>query len=288
MASSFEVTESSFVNARDLKIYTRKYIPRDSYSIVLLFLHGIGEHCSRYDASFSTLATEGIAVYAMDHQGHGRSDGARFDCGHFSEFIEDILAFNDILRADHASHPGVKIIVSGISFGGLLAAVTAATQPRQFDGLLLYAPAIGIEMTWTLWVQNLFAGVLEALIPSWQVVPAVNVALLSRNTAFVEDYVTDPLNDHSNLRVRLALSVKRGMDHLAKIKDSIRMPVLVFHGDLDRVTSPEISKAFFDALATPSKTYTSLKGQWHCLLNEPEAGGTMAASLDWLKARAKL
>ncbi|KAH9150762.1 hypothetical protein AeRB84_006457 [Aphanomyces euteiches] len=288
MGDSFTLTEGSFTSGRGIKLYTRKYIPSSSYSVVFLFLHGVGEHCTRFHDTFSTIAKQGIAVYALDHQGHGKSEGARFDCGSFEEFTDDIFTYDDLIRGEHASNPQVKYVVAGISFGGLLAASVAALKPELWDGLMLYAPAIGVEISWVIYFQSLFAPVLEFLIPAWEVVPAVIPDLICRNKAFVEDYVNDPLVDHNPLRIRLARSIERGMNQLKTIQNNVKMPVQIFHGDADKVTSPVLSKQFFDAIPSTQKTFTSLPGQYHCLFNEPEGAATLVATIDWLKARSKL
>ena len=44
---------------------------------VLLVAHGFGEHSGRYENVVSHFVPLGYAVYALDHRGHGRSDGGR-------------------------------------------------------------------------------------------------------------------------------------------------------------------------------------------------------------------
>lgn len=44
---------------------------------VLVWHHGIAEHIGRYREVFTRLAEAGVAVYAGDVVGHGRSEGAR-------------------------------------------------------------------------------------------------------------------------------------------------------------------------------------------------------------------
>ncbi|CAK4457307.1 unnamed protein product [Aphanomyces euteiches] len=284
----YTLTEGSFQSERKIEIYTRKYIPTGAYNTVYVFLHGVGEHCSRFHTYFDILARQNFAVYALDHQGHGKSGGAKFDCHSLNEYIDDIAAFAKIARADHASSPSTRFFLSGISLGGLLAALTAATYPTEWDGLVLFAPAIGIEMSTTLKIQNAFAGIFGAVAPTWTIVPAVVPSLLSRNTEFTEDYIADPLNNHENLRVRLAINISKGMKHLETIQDKIEMPIVIYHGDHDKVTSPRISKAFFEALKSQDKEYKSLSGQFHCLLNEPERESTISSVIEWVQARSKV
>ncbi len=46
---------------------------------ILYFIHGLGEHCSRYDALFAHFASLGLRIHAIDLRGHGRSLAIRQD-----------------------------------------------------------------------------------------------------------------------------------------------------------------------------------------------------------------
>ena len=39
--------------------------------------HGFGEHARRYDHVAQRFGAAGLVTYALDHRGHGRSDGKR-------------------------------------------------------------------------------------------------------------------------------------------------------------------------------------------------------------------
>ncbi|CAK4084516.1 unnamed protein product [Aphanomyces euteiches] len=287
MGDSFTLMEGSFASGRGIKLYTRKYIPASSYSVVFLFLHGVGEHCTRFHDTFSTITKQGIAVYALDHQGHGKSEGARFDCRSFEEFTDDIFTYNDIIRRENASNPQVKYVVAGFSLGGLLAVYVAALKPDLWDGIVLHAPALGLDKSWLMQFQGLFAPILEFLVPTWEVVRAINLEYASRNKAYIEDLLNDSMMNHNPLRVRLIRSIERGMKKLKKIQNNVKMPVQIFHGDADKLTSPISSKQLFDAIPSTHKTFASLPGQYHCILDEPEAAATLVATIDWLKAISK-
>ncbi|CAK4505229.1 unnamed protein product, partial [Aphanomyces euteiches] len=106
---------------------------------------------------------------------HGKSEGARFDCGSFEEFTDDIFTYNDIIRRENASNPQVKYVVAGFSLGGLLAVYVAALKPDLWDGIVLHAPALGLDKSWLMQFQGLFAPILEFLVPTWEVVRAINL-----------------------------------------------------------------------------------------------------------------
>ncbi|ETV90886.1 hypothetical protein H310_14380 [Aphanomyces invadans] len=286
--TAFELTEEFIQSRRGIQLYTRKYIPSQSHHIVFVFLHGVGEHCSRYHDTFTTLASQGIAVHALDHHGHGHSEGPRFDCVAFDHFTDDIATFTDHIRSAYTSCHDVKYFLGGVSLGGLLAATVAVAAPDRWDGVILYAPAIGIEYTWILRLQSIFAPVLEWLVPTWEIVPGVIPKWISRNLEYLDDYTSDPLNNHRPLKVRLAMSIERSMHALLSRQSDFRTPLLLFHGTADLVTSPVMSERFFNAIPAQDKTFESLPGQFHALLNEPERAATVLATVNWLKARSKL
>ena len=51
----------------------------ESPKAVVLLVHGLGEHCQRYDAIASALNQAGYIVSSMDLPNHGRSDGVKGD-----------------------------------------------------------------------------------------------------------------------------------------------------------------------------------------------------------------
>ncbi|KDO26510.1 hypothetical protein SPRG_07913 [Saprolegnia parasitica CBS 223.65] len=280
---TYTFAESSFESKRGVAIYTREYIPTsDDFSTVFLFLHGVGEHCSRFHAFFEHLANQPMAVFAMDHHGHGKSGGERFDIDRFESFTEDIQQYTAAIRTRFLNK-SVKFVVGGISFGGLLAASVATMNDHVWDGVLLLAPAIGIEMNGVLKVQQSMAPLINRLVPTWKLVPAVILEHLSRNPDFVKDYDSDELNSRGNLRVRLAFEISRGMEMLKAREAALTAPLLILHGDKDVVTSPRLSKEFFDRVPSTKKTYASLPGQFHCIINEPERDDNLALMTDWIQ-----
>ena len=58
-----------------------------------MLVHGAGEHSGRYGHVVARLLDEGYAVHALDHRGHGRSDGPRA----FIEDMDDVGADVDTL-----------------------------------------------------------------------------------------------------------------------------------------------------------------------------------------------
>src|SRR5258708_34805249 len=77
---------------------------------VLQIAHGMGEHARRYFAPLQKLRTAGIAIYANDHRGHGRTAPnaaslGDFGPGGFGAVVDDMAALSEIARHEHPEKP---------------------------------------------------------------------------------------------------------------------------------------------------------------------------------------
>ncbi|KAG9415026.1 hypothetical protein AC1031_008448 [Aphanomyces cochlioides] len=170
--TAFDFSESSLVNDRNQKLYTRQYIPKASYDRVLLFLHGFGEHSSRYEALFSIVASQGIAVFALDIHGHGKSEGDRHDCRTFEDYLQDINLLTEQIHDKHKDK-NVKYFFCAFSFGGLLAAHIAAQTANLWSGVIMAAPAIGLDYSLFSSYQSHLVDFITTMAPTAAVFPGV-------------------------------------------------------------------------------------------------------------------
>ncbi|KAG9400736.1 hypothetical protein AC1031_010175 [Aphanomyces cochlioides] len=256
--------ERFLLNNRGQRLYTRTYIPPKPYSNVLLFLHGGHEHSGRYHWFFLDAIERGIAIYSFDYHGHGRSEGPRHDCRSFDEYLDDINLVTDQMHADHASE-SVKYFVSGISFGGLLTAHTAASGRHTWDGVVLVCRPLSL------------------LMPTASIVPAIPKNEMTRDKKAIEEFDADPLNHHGPLKIRLCWVCLQGMKSLTtERRTAIKAPLLVLHGTADKATSPKLSKLLFDQVGSTNKTYHALPDQLHLLLHELEKKDNARLIFDWI------
>src|SRR5437762_13765881 len=70
-------SEGEFRGLKDYRIYHQCWLPDGTMRAVLLVAHGYAEHSGRYDNLVRYFMPRGYAIYALDHRGHGRSDGER-------------------------------------------------------------------------------------------------------------------------------------------------------------------------------------------------------------------
>ncbi len=107
---------------------------------VLVVAHGLAEHVARYQELAETMMAAGVAVYAADHRGHGRTAKRAKDLGLFAEEDGWDLALDDLESVvAHASamHDGLPVFLLGHSMGSALARCYAIEHSDKLAGLIL-------------------------------------------------------------------------------------------------------------------------------------------------------
>ena len=131
-----------FVNKDGLQIFWRCWFPKDGKPKgIVVLCHGLAEHSGRYEAFAASLTECGFGVYALDHQGHGASEGDRSHVKKFDDFTQDVLQFTNIAKKRHPQLAH-KFFLIGHSMGGLIAVHTALANARQWAGVVLSGAAL--------------------------------------------------------------------------------------------------------------------------------------------------
>src|SRR5579859_4953004 len=133
----------TFDAADGLKIFTYRWLPPGPVRGVLQISHGMGEHALRYRTPLQPLLDAGIAIYANDHRGHGRtatnkSELGNFGAAGFAGLVDDMARLSKIARREH---PGRKLILFGHSMGSFAAQIYVVEHSALIDGLVLSGSA---------------------------------------------------------------------------------------------------------------------------------------------------
>jgi alpha-beta hydrolase superfamily lysophospholipase len=304
LLADLRYSEGRFLNARGQQLFYCAAFPPASTPLrgVVLFLHGIGEHSLRFPHVYRHLCLQGYGVLAYDMLGHGRSDcekpGLRAHGSEFRFFVDDTnqfvtaakLAVYSKMLPEGAAEP--PLIIMGISFGALVALNTVLSGKHSFRGCVVASPAIAVESTPALRVLETVSKPLVWLFPTARLVAGVNFAGLTRDPAFLEDYMADPLNGTENLTTLMAVQVSLGMKQLQscpQVEDPkstfCNVPLLVLQGTEDKVTSVKVVQDFMHRAKTKDKELKLFPGLFHCLWNEPEKQQVMDYASNWLNSR---
>ncbi|MBO4847719.1 MAG: lysophospholipase [Clostridia bacterium] len=121
-----------------------KWLPEGEPKAVIQIVHGMAEHAKRYDDLARYLNSQGYAVFAEDHPGHGASINGRGVKGYFapengwSLVVEDIMTLHNMIKAEY---PGKKYVLYGHSMGSFLARTCASRYPGEFDAFVFSGTA---------------------------------------------------------------------------------------------------------------------------------------------------
>ena len=106
---------------------------------VIVGLHGMNDYAEAFYLAGPWWAQQGIATYAYDARGHGRSP-ERGLWGGTRLMTEDVRTAVAVARRDH---PGALIVVVGESMGAATAiAAFSSADPPAADRLVLVSPAV--------------------------------------------------------------------------------------------------------------------------------------------------
>ena len=118
----------SFNGLYDTLIFTQQWLPDTPPHAGVIIVHGIAEHSGRYERVAQRLNARGYACYALDHRGHGHSQGPRTDVAAFEDYVADLRTYYELIRR---SGPDLPIFLYGHSMGSLIALLYALRHQTE-------------------------------------------------------------------------------------------------------------------------------------------------------------
>jgi len=268
---------SYFLNKDGLRIFFRSWIeaaalPRKTRSgggprAVVVISHGFGEHSGRYEHIGSELARRGFVVYALDHQGHGASEGDRGYVKRFRDYATDVLKLVDICKKRHGDR--VEFFLVGHSMGGAIAVDVGIVSPDVWSGIVLSGPLLMADPKVNTPIMRTAAKALSRFLPKI-CLDAVDANEVSSDPLVNSNYKNDPLVYKGGIRSRWAVEVMRAWGVFAKEVPRWKIPFWIGHGKEDHLCMKEGSVAFFEETATPKtrKQIVMYDGLRHEIFNE--------------------
>lgn len=268
----------SFTGLSHTTIFTQQWFPDQPPRAAVILAHGIGEHSGRYAHVAAHLTGHGYAVYALDHRGHGQSEGARVHVKRFSDYVDDLDTYFEQV---HAAQPGLPIFVYGHSMGSLIALLFAFRRQDDLAGLITTGTALEIEGANAARVVAIRSA--ARVLPRFRPLP-LDPAGVSRDPAVVQGYRDDPLVFHGGITLRLLAEMARAAEECARRLPELRLPYLALHGSADPLCSPAAAEMIRAQCASPDKSVKVYPGLYHEIHNEPEQGDVFEDITAWLDA----
>lgn len=263
------------------RLHFRRWRPAGEAKAAVLLSHGYAEHVGRYEHVAAALNRAGYDVFAVDHWGHGRSDGVPGHAPAFSVYLDGMDA---LLARARSEAPGKKLFLIGHSMGGLVAANYLIARQGAFVGAVLSGPSLKPVDEPPAAVM-MIGRLLSKLAPKAGLV-SLDANLVSRDPAVVAAYVGDPLVYRGKISARLGAVMVDAMRDALEGAAAINLPLLILHGGEDRLTSPDGSREFAARVSSGDKTLKIYDGFYHEIFNDPGKDGVIADVIAWLDARA--
>ncbi|MGB4839575.1 MAG: lysophospholipase [Saprospiraceae bacterium] len=264
-------------SSQNIELYTKDY-PVKNPKANLLIVHGLHEHCERYQQVADSLNEIGVSVFTFDLRGHGQSGGPRHIIQDMDEYRQDV---ENVYRSIPKNIP---FFILGHSMGGLIAVNFLLYQERtDVNGVILSGAAleVGKDITPTTvkivrFIGKYFPGLKTS---------KLNPKSISRDPEAVESYVSDPLITKDGAKAGLGLALINSINQTKTILSQFNFPVLIMHGGADKITNPEGSKALFALASSSDKTLKIWDGAYHEIFHETNKEEIIAFMTSWVSER---
>ena len=256
--------QSTLSSNSGCRIYTQNWQPSDEPKAVLILVHGLAEHSNRYVGIANYFTEQGYAVYALDHEGHGHSQGLR---GYINSFDDFLTTLDQYLNNIANQHPGKKLFLVGHSMGGVISSAYLLEHQQKLAGCILSGAALATGDVISP-VQKVVLNTLS------KVLPKLPVLQLEANDVCHDPAVVEQQSHHF-----------LAADRVLKNAANISLPMLILHGGDDKMASPSGSEKLYAGISSSDKTLKIYPGLYHEIFLEPEKLEIYATIHTWLEQK---
>jgi alpha-beta hydrolase superfamily lysophospholipase len=270
--------ESTFEGVGGLKIFTRSWQPEGKTRGVVIIVPGFNSHGGQYLWVSEQFAARGLAAYAVDLRGRGRSEGERYYVEKIEDYTDDVAT---LVRSAKSENPDLPVFLLGHSAGGVVSCIYTLDHQSEIDGLICESFAYDLP------VPDIVLSFLKGLsfITKHTHVFTLHNEIFSRDPQVVEAMNNDPLIMGESQPVQTAKVMIDAASRLHEEFPLIKVPLLILHGTEDKATNPSGSQFFYDTAGSTDKTLKLYEGHYHDLLNDIDKEVVMADISKWIDAR---
>ena len=272
--------EERIDSTKGIKIFVRSWLPASKPRAVVVICHGVNSHSGQYLWTGEQFAADGLAVYALDLRGRGRSEGERFYVEDVADYVSDLAGTVTLAKT---RNPGLPVFLLGHSAGGVVSSVYTLENQAGLAGFIcesfaFQVPAPGFALAAIKGISH-FA-------PRIPVLTLKNEDF-SRDLKAVEALNNDPLTAHEVQPAMTVAALVRADERLREEFPAITLPVLIMHGTDDKATVCQGSQFFYNTAGSKDKTLKLYEGHYHDLLNDIGKEGVMTDIKNWINARIR-
>lgn len=271
-------TEERLARIAAPDLFYRSWSPEEPPRGLVLIVPGFNAHSGYYQWVATQLVASGLAVFAVDLRGRGRSDGDRFFVESFADYVADVAAIADIARFRHPDRP---MFLLGHSAGGVVACLYVLEHGHELAGLI--CESFAHELPAPDFALAVIKG-LSHLAPHAHVLKLKNEDF-SRDSSVVATMNADPLIANEAQPSQTLAALVRADEQLKQEFASVQVPVLILHGTSDKAAKPSGSEHFYERAGSADKTLKLYQGSYHDPLNDLDKNTVLSDIGGWIDVR---
>lgn len=264
--------EFFLINKNNLKLNILEGEYLNNPTAIVINIHGIGSHFQPIlndnclDNFYSRdlfFRNKNIKSYALEFQGHGKSEGPKCLINDFNDLIEDIRLLVEYLNQ---SYPSVDKYLIAESMGGN-AAIRYCVKYNDIAGLILLSPMCGIqdEIIPNYCVRNLLLP-LSYILPNLPLIAGHQSEMSVHNKKYNELKSRCKYNYNGYIKLGTGRECLNASLSILEIIPKFTTRVIAFHDKDDRITDPYITELFIKNCKSNDKKFVSIENSHHCLL----------------------
>jgi alpha-beta hydrolase superfamily lysophospholipase len=270
--------EEMLKGAGGLSIFMRSWQPAGNPRAIVAMVPGFNSHSGYFKWVGDQFAANGLAAYAVDLRGRGKSEGERFFVENIGDYVSDV---DLMVQTAKSRQPDLPVFLLGHSAGGVVSCVYTLEHQDELAGLIcedfaFQVPAPDIALA-------ALKG-LSHLAPHAHLFKLKNEDF-SRDPEVVRAMNNDPLIENENQPLQTVAEFVRADNRLKREFPLIKLPVFILHGTADKVTKFEGSQFFYDTVGSKDRTLGLYEGHFHDLLNDVGKERVLGDIQEWLDAR---
>lgn len=283
-ADNFSIQNTTLeIKAKDnTALFTQAWQNTENTKAIVIIMHGLKDHSSRYSYFAENLVKNRFSVYAFDLRGHGKSGGKKVFVNSFDEYLNDLESFVSYVKEKEPNKP---IFIFGHSMGGAITTLFTMKKNPAIKGIILSAPALKAGSSVSPLLINI-TNFLANIAPETAVLELED-KFFSRDPEVLKAMKEDTLISHENGPAKTASELLKALSEIEARMKSFNYPMLLLHGTKDVITNIEGSKKFYKVALSENKKLRLYNGLYHDLLHEPEKEEVIADIVMWLNANYK-
>jgi alpha-beta hydrolase superfamily lysophospholipase len=255
---------------------------------IVIAIHGIQSHSGWYEYSSGRMAESGFSVYFADRRGSGLSGRERGHAAHAMRLIHDVRSLTRLACSEHETRHGERppVTVLGLSWGGKIAAATAALFPLEYDSVALLYPGLAPRIRLSVWQKFRLSLAREFEIVRRHIpIPINDPALFTKVSEWQQFIAEDPLVLQTV--TSSFLNAGRELDRILKENaPRIQQPLLLMLAGKDAIIDNDGVRSRLNSIGSRSVTTLHYEDACHTLEFEPKREMIFSDLNRWLRDTA--